>query len=415
MFEVESCIRGYHVYGASWTPVIGEVLQCSRELGNREDPYAVAVHSTSNNTVGHVPRKISCICSLFIRRGGTLSCTVNGQRRRSEDLPQGGLEIPCILTFSGPVELLEKVRSRIAEILDCTPGKNSQSEDSQACKATVMALAQTMDVPVSKPELDVVEPQIFPVNKPGPEDVPRLNPNDPCESQPGDTHMKSELLDKVKKQIAEMLGGTSVIEFKELPTAQSKDEPPTQKPAELPIVLVEDGPVLPHQSVWLRFQDIALMNTDREIIENGEWFEDQHMNFSQRLLKTQFPHCNGLRLTCLQNQTHSLPTTNALQIMNIKDNHWIVGIRRGDTVHIYDSLYASLDCTDASMVQTNFRCRLGAIRHAKCPKQTGGSDCGPFAIAMATSLAFGEDPSDRQYSPCTVGSLFDIYCCIYYL
>ena len=67
-------------------------------------------------------------------------------------------------------------------------------------------------------------------------------------------------------------------------------------------------------------------------------------------------------------------------------------------MYIYDSLYASLDRTDASMVQTNFRCRLGAIQHAKCPKQTGGSDCGPFAIAMATSLAFGEDPSDRQYS-----------------
>ena len=114
-----------------------------------------------------------------------------------------------------------------------------------------MAPAQTMDVRVSKPELEVVEPQIFPVNKP--EDVPELNPNGPCESQPEDTHMKSELLDKVNKQIAEMLGGTPMIESKELPITQSKDEPPTQKPAELPIVLVEDGPVLPHQSVWLHF------------------------------------------------------------------------------------------------------------------------------------------------------------------
>ena len=30
MFEVESCVRGYHVYGARWTPLIGEDLQCVR-------------------------------------------------------------------------------------------------------------------------------------------------------------------------------------------------------------------------------------------------------------------------------------------------------------------------------------------------------------------------------------------------
>jgi hypothetical protein len=76
------------------------------------------------------------------------------------------------------------------------------------------------------------------------------------------------------------------------------------------------------------------MEIDREIIENGKWFEDQHMNFSQSLLKVQFPHYNGLRLTCLQNQTHLLSTTNVLQIMNIKDKYWpwIAGIKRGDTV-----------------------------------------------------------------------------------
>ena len=50
-------------------------------------------------TIGHVPRRISTICSLFIRRGGAINCRVNGHRRYSADLLQGGLEIPCILTF----------------------------------------------------------------------------------------------------------------------------------------------------------------------------------------------------------------------------------------------------------------------------------------------------------------------------
>ena len=41
---------------------IREILSCSREGGNREDPFAVLVQKFSA-TVGHVPRRISCVCS----------------------------------------------------------------------------------------------------------------------------------------------------------------------------------------------------------------------------------------------------------------------------------------------------------------------------------------------------------------
>ena len=51
-------------------------------------------------TVGHVPRKICAICSIFIRRGGSTLCLVNGSRRYLFDLPPGGLEIFCILKFA---------------------------------------------------------------------------------------------------------------------------------------------------------------------------------------------------------------------------------------------------------------------------------------------------------------------------
>ena len=47
-----------------------------------------------------IPRKISSICSIFIRCSDTIHCTVNGRRRYSLDLLQGGLEVPCILTFA---------------------------------------------------------------------------------------------------------------------------------------------------------------------------------------------------------------------------------------------------------------------------------------------------------------------------
>ena len=94
-FSVSSMVRGYHVYQDEWEAVLGEVLSCQREPGNRHDPYAVAAVS-SGRTVGHVPRKISPICSIFIRRGGLITCMVTGNRRYSADLEQGGLEIPCL-------------------------------------------------------------------------------------------------------------------------------------------------------------------------------------------------------------------------------------------------------------------------------------------------------------------------------
>lgn len=126
---ISSCARGYHVYKDRWKPRIGEKLACVRESANIKDRYAVAVvkkqdHVDKKTTkkkksdseesiiVGHLPRKISCVCSLFIRRGGTITCKVSG-RRHSADLLQGGLEIPCQLIFEGKKEDIEKLTSRL--------------------------------------------------------------------------------------------------------------------------------------------------------------------------------------------------------------------------------------------------------------------------------------------------------------
>ena len=78
----------------------GEVLQSRRETSNGHDPFAVAVVKDSITVVGHLLRRISAVCSLFLRRHGTIACRVNGSRRYSRDLPHGGLEVPCILIFS---------------------------------------------------------------------------------------------------------------------------------------------------------------------------------------------------------------------------------------------------------------------------------------------------------------------------
>ena len=74
-FEMESMIRGYHVYQTVWEAQIGEELFCVPERDNVRDPYAVAVQKSSR-TVGHIPKNISTLCSLFLQRGGSITCQV---------------------------------------------------------------------------------------------------------------------------------------------------------------------------------------------------------------------------------------------------------------------------------------------------------------------------------------------------
>ena len=63
--EVETVIIGYHVYKEIWTATLGEVLTCRRETDNFHfhDRFAVAAMKGSD-VVGHVPKKLSTICSL---------------------------------------------------------------------------------------------------------------------------------------------------------------------------------------------------------------------------------------------------------------------------------------------------------------------------------------------------------------
>ena len=64
--------------------------------------------------IGHLPRKMSKVCSLFLRRGGSICCKVTGSRRYSSDLPQGGFEISCSLLFKANVKEITKLRKVLA-------------------------------------------------------------------------------------------------------------------------------------------------------------------------------------------------------------------------------------------------------------------------------------------------------------
>ena len=115
MFEVQSCVRGYHVYQNVWTSYAREVLSCAKEPRNPKDPYAVAIKTASGTVVGHVPHSLSCIfATVYVSVNP--SCTITGSRRYSSDLPQGELELPCTYAFvSDNQHLLHKTKKRLEE------------------------------------------------------------------------------------------------------------------------------------------------------------------------------------------------------------------------------------------------------------------------------------------------------------
>ncbi|XP_044167110.1 uncharacterized protein LOC122951137 [Acropora millepora] len=105
---MESEIRGYHVYGSSWKPKIGDLLLTDREVSNEDDKFAVAVYEElafdelyGKKIVGHLPVEFSRIAAYFIENDGEISCKVTGKRKHSKG-PRQGMAIPCKLCWTSP-------------------------------------------------------------------------------------------------------------------------------------------------------------------------------------------------------------------------------------------------------------------------------------------------------------------------
>ena len=105
---MESESRGYHVYGSSWKPKIGDLLLTDREVSNEDDKFAVAVYEElgfdeldGKKIVGHLPVEFSRIAAYFIENDGEISCKVTGKRKHSKG-PRRGMAIPCKLCWTSP-------------------------------------------------------------------------------------------------------------------------------------------------------------------------------------------------------------------------------------------------------------------------------------------------------------------------
>ena len=116
-YEVNSFIRGLHVYQDIWTPVVGEVLLLKREPDNSHDRYAVAVVRQSDGaTVGHIPYNLAPILSPFLARDFNKGVAeITGPRvNRGAGY---GIEVPCIYRLYGSRRYVERAKETISKLL----------------------------------------------------------------------------------------------------------------------------------------------------------------------------------------------------------------------------------------------------------------------------------------------------------
>ena len=337
-FVIDSVIRGHHIYKAIWEPVNGEELNTKRETGNSHDPLAVAVTKRflrEERTVGHLPRRISPLCSAFIRRGGTIKCIVNGHRKYSEDLPQGGLEVPCQLLFS--------------------------IESEPICKKTEQLIQSSF-------ALNGVEYSGNLIN----------NGGKPLADTSKSIIKQETMAENDAKPHNSVLGVSEVTQMTEVIDAEEITCSPAKKKTKLDIERIIMGEEL--TDLEINFAQQLLKEQFHHI--NGlqsTLLQDKDAKTSKESSK------NRLQIIFCKERKHWVVATN-------------INCIHGE-VKVYDSLFQYLDPTSLKSIEKLFEQDNVSpqIKMSQCRKQKGSKDCGVYSIAFATAIAFGQNPSRQNF------------------
>ena len=123
------------------------------------------------------------------------------------------------------------------------------------------------------------------------------------------------------------------------------------------------------------------------------------INAAQNMLQRQHPHIGGFQDTCLAEKfAMSPPDCEFVQILNLSNNHWItistIGCETG-SVNVFDSLNMFLSLAVKRLIADILMSsnKEIMINYVNVQQQSGGSDCGLFAIAFATCLCESQNPS----------------------
>ena len=163
----------------------------------------------------------------------------------------------------------------------------------------------------------------------------------------------------------------------------------------------QGGIIDPPQENWTVTGETTLTLQDEKDLgsRSHQWLHDRHITAAQHLLKQQHPEVSGLQPTTLQlTRTFDVHwNCEFIQCLNVSSNHWVtvstISCPPG-VINVYDSMHlgasTNLKKVIADMLFSDKKSI--SIRTVHIQQQTGGSDCGLFAIANATALCNGKNP-----------------------
>ena len=119
-YDLKTHIKGYHAYMTKWTPKNGEILKARPEPENEYDKYAVAVERCGD-VVGHLSKgRSACLTktvSYFLCASNDNCCRVEVTGKRVNSGDGEGLQIPCILHFSGKAKFVSKLKDILPQLM----------------------------------------------------------------------------------------------------------------------------------------------------------------------------------------------------------------------------------------------------------------------------------------------------------
>ena len=137
-------------------------------------------------------------------------------------------------------------------------------------------------------------------------------------------------------------------------------------------------------------------------IENGGWIDADIVQHAQILIK-KIRNIEGLERTVLSLENNfSLMEKEFIQILNVNNNHWVcISSLDCKIVKLYDSLHEN---KVSNTIVTQVKQIVGPKSYEdihlvkNLQQQDNCNDCGVFAIAFATCLAYSDNPEEVKFN-----------------
>ena len=151
----------------------------------------------------------------------------------------------------------------------------------------------------------------------------------------------------------------------------------------------------------------SLSKYEERLLTKQEEIAHSTVNLAQDILRESFPNVKGLQTVARGPiQTFEHVSGDFIQILHDGYIHWTcasnvrLDVRDPAAVNMYDSMNQGFIAKFTKQQLASFMCIQSAemkVIMKSVQQQTSHVDCGVFAIAFATALAFGQDPSKFRF------------------